>query len=262
MDFPTQAIETMKTLSMIALCSAALLCNLAHANGPSDLKAALGRLRGQTPMKASVEVTTWRRTGEGKSAEESAGHASVGVDDNPQGLKIEYDRDFLARLEAEAEAVARNPNAKSSATNAARELNFSDLLPMVSASPSLAHNVERAVFSGEKIDSYKGKPARLLSYTPPITTLKERERKYIKDFDTTLSIWIDADGTPLASRLRQLASGRAFVVVRFESSYEEQQVYEVHGDRLCITRLESKSTSSGAGEKDENSVVKTLRARS
>ncbi|MES2297705.1 MAG: hypothetical protein V4582_11720 [Pseudomonadota bacterium] len=249
-----------KCLILIGLIAALLASNGARADGTADLKNALLRLRSGTPLKASMEVKTWHRVGEGKDALETSGQANVTLDDGAQGVQVTYSREFIARLEGEDEAVARDPNARTPATSAARELGAAELRPMLSAAAGLMQLLEKALPAGERIDSYKGKPARLLSYTLPISTLRERDRKYVKHFEATLNIWIDQDGTPLASRLREAISGRAFVVVGFEANNEEQRVYEVRGERLLAVRSDSVSTSAGAGERDERRVSRTMQA--
>ena len=66
----------------------------------------------------------------------------------------------------------------------------------------------------------------------------------------------------LASVERETVSGRAFVVVSFEARQQEDCTYAVVGDRLIALRRESSSVSSGAGEKGEQRVVKTLQPQS
>lgn len=239
-----------------------LACLGARADGQAELKLALERLRAQTPLKAVLETKAWRRNGEGKDAEETQGQASIVVEDGGRGMQLSYDREILARMEAEARAQAKNPNAQTPTLMAAREFGPNDLRPMISAAGELARMMEKAVWKSEKLDSFNGKPVRLISYATSISSLSDRDRKYVKDFEGSLDIWIGADGTPLASRLNQHYKGRAFVVVSFEGRNEEQQVYSLIGDRLVTLRKESKGKSSGAGEHDENRIVKTLQLQS
>lgn len=241
----------------IALC---FLCGAAQADGLADLKGALVRLQGTAPLKATLDSKTWRRVGEGKEMEEYTGTASVGLEYGAQGLQIHYGKDMLARMEAEELTTAKNPNAKTPTIYAAREFSPVELRPMISAAASLAHQLERAAYKGEKATVYYGKPARQVSFSVPVDTLSDRQRKYIKEFNGSLEVWITADGTPLASRLLLNGSGRAFVVVGFDFKSDEQNVYMLAGDRLLTVRKESKSSSSGAGEKSEDKVVKTLQA--
>ncbi len=230
----------------------------ANADGQTDLKAALQRLQGSTPLKATLETQTWHRNGEGQDSTETYGQASVAIEDGSHGLHLLYSPEILARMDAEAQALARNPNAKTPTLTAARELSPNDLRPMIVAAGNLARMLERATFKAEKADSYQGKPVRLLSYELGADTLSERERKYVKQFDGRLSVWIAADGTPLASRLTQNVHGRAFMVVSFDAKSEEQNVYGLAGERLVTLRKESSNSSAGMGEKGEDKVVKTL----
>jgi hypothetical protein len=250
-------------IAQLTLALAGLLAGAAHADGLADLKAALGRLPGQTPVKAQLEVKTWSRSGEGKEAQEHSGLASVAVEDGARGLQVLYAKDMLGRVEQEERAASKDPNkAKTPTLQALREMRSTELNPMLSAAASLARDIDEASFSGEKADSYNGKPARLLSFAYSVDKLSDKDRKYVKNFESVLEVWIAADGTPLASRRRDNVSGRAFVVVSFEAKSEEERVYQQVGDRLLTLRRESHSSSSGAGEKSESRVVKTLQLQS
>lgn len=247
------AAATMAIAAMAAMPAAS-----ARADGLADLKGALARMQAQTPLKATLETRTWRRTGEGKDAEEFSGQAAIALEDGSQGMRLQYSRELLSRMDGEQQAVAKNPNAKTPTLYAMRELGPDDLRPMVSAAEGLARQLERGAFKSEKSATYGGKPARQLTFNVPVTTLSDRDRKYIKDFSGSLDVWIGADGTPMASSLNLHATGRAFVVVSFEFKQEEQSVYSLAGDRLVIARRESKTSNAGAGERSEDRIIKTL----
>lgn len=236
----------------------AIAANAAHADGAADLKAALERLQEQAPLKATLDANVWRREGEGKEAEEINGQASVGIEDGARGMQLNYSREMVARLEAEAVAQARNPNAKTPTLTASRDFSPTELRPMVSAAATLAQQLEKAVFKSEKADTFQGRPARMLTYTQGMDVMSDRQRKYVKDFEGSITVWIGVDGTPLGSRLVQNFSGRAFLVISFSGKSEEQSTYSLAGKRLITTRLESHGNSAGAGEKSEFKTVKTL----
>jgi hypothetical protein len=250
---------------MIAFATASLLAALsgsARADGLAELKSALIRLHGQTPVKGVLESKTWSRQGDGKDAEERNGIASVNIDESPRGLQMVYSRELLTKAENEEMAKEKNPKVATPTLSAMREISSSELRPMIFAARSLARTMEKAVFKEEKADNYGGKPARLLSFDIPLESVPEKDRKYIKKFDSSLLVWIAADGTPLASRMQQNISGRAFVVVSFESSNEEQHVYTLVGDRLVAVRKESKNVGAGMGEKGESRVIRSLQLQS
>lgn len=233
----------------------------ASADGLSDLKAALARLQGQTPVKAFVEAKTWNRQGEGKDQEETLGLASVSIEESSRGLQVLYSKEMLAKLESEERQREKDKKAKTPTLSAWSEVNSSALRPMISAASSLSRSLEKANFKSEKVDNFNGKPARLLNFEMSIDKLNERDRKYMKKFDGQIDVWIAADGTPLASRLTQAVSGRAYVVISFEMKNEEEWIYGTVGDRLVALKKESKNSGAGMGEKGEGKVIKTLQVQ-
>lgn len=246
------------TLATCLTLAALVAAPAAHADGLADLKAALGRLQAQTPLKATLDVKTTEKHGDGADAFEKQGQASIGLEDGARGLQVLYAKDTLARMDAESRSLARDPKAKTPTVWAIGKLDSADVMPMASAAPALSRKLDEVQFKAEKADTVGGKPARLLTFTVPVSTVPEQQRKYVKQFDATLSIWIGADGTPLASATSTSVKGRAFVVVSFEALDENNCTYGVVGDRLMTLRSENHTSSSGAGERGEERVVKTL----
>lgn len=234
----------------------------AHADGMGDLKSALARLQGQSPLKAQVDAKTWNRQGDGKELDETQGAASVMVEDGARGLSVLYGKDMLSKLEAEERNKERDTKAKTPTLSALSEVNSSALRPMLSAASSLSRTLDKAIFKAEKLDTYNGKPVRHLSFDLTLDKLSEKDRKYVKKFEGVLNLWIAEDGTPVASRSSQTVSGRAYVVINFEFKSEEDHVYSVVGDRLVSTKKETRTSGSGMGEKGEGRAVKTLQVLS
>lgn len=245
-------------MRLLMVMTALLACMTARADGLADLKAALARASASTPLRATLDTRTWRKLGEGQDADESSGRASVHAEDGPKGLETAYPRELTARVDAELRARAREPNSKTPTLGALEELQLRDLLVHASAAPVIQRMIERGQLKSERGASHQGKPARLLTFDIPISTLSSRDRKYAKEFKSSLELWIGADGMPLASRLQQTVGGRAFVVVSFASSYQEECQYALSGDRLLTLRRETRSSTAGAGEKEERKVVTTL----
>ncbi|MBI3713893.1 MAG: hypothetical protein HY253_13170 [Burkholderiales bacterium] len=252
----------MKLALQSALVASVICASAAHADGLSDLKGALARLQGQTPLKAVVDAKTWNRQGEGKELEETQGSASVLVEESQRGLQVLYSKEMLSKLEAEERLKEKDQKAKTPTLAALGEVNSSALRPMISAASHLLRNLEKAIFKGEKNDSFNGKPARVLNFEISIDKLTEKERKYMKKFESSFNVWIAEDGTPLASRAAQKVEGRAFVVISFEAKNEEEWVYGTVGDRLIALRRESKNVGAGMGERGESKTIKTLQVQS
>lgn len=118
--------------------------------------------------------------------------------------------------------------------------------------------LEKAIPKGARTDTWQGKPVRVLKSEIPMSTLPKEALKYAKKFDATTEVWIGADGMPVASRMRQTMSGRAFVVISFESTADESLTYALVGDRLVQAKRESRRMSAGAGERQESRNTYTL----
>ena len=165
---------------------------------------------------------------------------------------------MLARVDAEARAAIQDKSAGKPLSQALSQLGFDELRGLSEAAPALQHEIEDARFKGESSDAWAGKPARKLVFEGSVDRLPDDDRKYVREFKLQLSIWIAADGTPLASRRRLDLSGRAFVVVSFEHHSERQRGYAVAGDRLVATSDEDKGSARGAGETQEYRTERSL----
>lgn len=247
-------------LLKICLASLTLLvCQAAHADAVGDLKTALNRLQGRSELKAMLDTKTWHKLGEGNEVIETQGQANINLEYLSSGLRLNYSQELLGKLESEKQAKQRDPNSKTPSLNALREFDIDQVRQMISAAPGLARTLERAILQSEKLDSYAGKPARLLVFALSEDTLGAAERKYIKKIDSRLSVWIDANGVPLASQVSTLAKGRVFIFISFEAKSEVHRVYQQHADHLLITQMESSNLASGVGERSEQKMQKVLR---
>ena len=240
---------------VLLLCGAA---GLARADGLADLRGALARLQAQSALKASVQVKDWRRTGDGKEAKETQGQASIGLEDGPRGLQPLYGHELLARLDAESRAAVKDKSAKKPLSQVMSQLGLDDLRVLASAAPALQRAIDDAQFKSESADTWAGKPARKLVFEGSVDSLSESDRKYVRDMKLQLTLWIGADGTPLASQRHFDLSGRAFVVVSFEQHSDEQRSYAVVGDRLVATSDDEKGSAKGAGEAQEYRTERSL----
>jgi hypothetical protein len=243
---------------LLAGLALAIAAPAARADGLSDLRAALGRLGGTTPLKATLEIATLDRHGEGKEARDKPGQAGARIEDGPRGLQIAIAPETLARLDAESRALGRDPEAKTPATLALKGLAPTDVRPLTAAATALARLLDESAFKGERVQPWQGRPARVVSFSIPIDKLTAEQRKYVRKFEGTLDVWIAPDGTPLASGTHIAASGRAMLVISFEAHDDAERTYAVVGDRLVTVREETSSASSGAGEHGERQAVRTL----
>ncbi len=233
--------------SLAALLLAALALP-AQADGLRDLKSALSRLQGQTPLKGQLQVKSEQRSNEGKDdAETRHGAAQIQFDDGPQGLRLVYPSATLSRAAQEEAAREANNKAPSPTARGLNSLGYNTVLDMARAAEAFQRELTNATFKGERADTHQGQPARLVS----LEIQPKKLDKYVKDFKHTLDVWMAADGTPLAAKSRQTIAGRAMMVISFEMTAAEEYLFSVIGDRLVALRKTVHSSGSGAGEKGQ-----------
>lgn len=245
-------------LSLALLCAVLLsLPRIAAADPVAQLKVSLQKFSGQSPIKARINAQVWSRNGEGADANSESGQASVLAELGAHGLRLTYGADLLARIAAEEEQRARDPKARAATSSTLGTVGHDTAQDVLHAAPELTRLLRRATLKAESTDTLDGQPARKLSFDLAPPPMSDSERKYVKKMEGALDVWIAADGTPLAHKLRNSLSGRAFVVVSFDVRNEEDATYTVAGDRLVLARRETRNSGSGAGERGESRRVVT-----
>jgi hypothetical protein len=218
----------------------------AQADALSDLRTALQRLQGQTPIKGQISIKSENRQNEGKDdARNDVGAAQVSFDDGPQGLRLNFPSALLAKALQEDAAKDANPKAGTPTSIGLSSLGYQDVRQMTRASDVLLRTLNRSKFKSERADTWQGQAARVVSFDVPL----REPNKYTKSFSNVLEIWIAADGTPLGARQHQTMSGRAMMVISFEMKSSEETQYTVVGERLVALRRHIQSSGEGAGEK-------------
>ena len=240
------------------LALAGLLPMTARADGFADLKAALARPAAATPIKGVFKVEINSRQGDEKDSDEDRGQATLEFDDGPAGLRLTYPREMLARIDAETRSKDKDAKAKTPATTGMRAAEPGALRAMLSPQAGLLALLEDCVPKGEFVEAWNNRPARRLSCEYGIAKLKGKDRKYVKTYEGKVDIWIGATGLPLASTIDTKLTGRAYVVITFETSSRLEQTFQTVGERLVAVREERRSSGSGAGEKGESHSVREV----
>lgn len=242
---------------VLGLMATAYASPSAEASGLDDLRNALEVLRGTTPVTVSItaQVATVSKDDDDRVINAS-GTATLAAEDGPQGLRLAYPRDIIARAVAEGAGRQTDSTAPIPTRNALNELDYADVHSMVHASETLLTRLEGAKLKAERSEAWNGKPARLLSLD--LTLAKNQQ--FVDKQSSTMDIWIDEAGRPLASRAQAMSKGSAYIVVTFEVKNREDRVYSVVGDRLLVIRRESSGSGSGAGQRGETKATVTLQA--
>jgi hypothetical protein len=244
------------TTLLAAMAFAGLALALpARADGLDDLRAALGKLQGTSPLRVTLTAQVTNNTQDDDDKRRTSnGTATLSAEDGPQGLRIAYPRDIMVRAMAEGALRQSDSRAPSPTRNALDELDYDNVHSMVHAAETLLKRLEGAKLKAERADAWNGVPARLLSLDLTVA----RNQQYVDKQTSTMDVWIDASGRPLASRAQTSAKGSAFIVISFEVKARDDRVYTVVGDRLLVTRRDTSGSGSGAGQRGETKATVTL----
>jgi hypothetical protein len=239
----------------------ALLLSAAPADTCQDplveLHTALGALSAKDPVRARVAHHLEQRRGEGKDATLTKTDVEGQVAASPDGLQITWGPGLLERLLREEKRRNADPEAPSPTRDALAELDATDLARRVDAAAQLRLVLEQSKLVEVRTEPLDGAPRTVLVLQIE-PSLSARDRKYVKKLEATARIWLGADGLPLAAERRVTVSGRAMLVITFESSELERYRFSRAGDRLLTVRHEVERQSEGAGEKSARSSVTTL----
>lgn len=239
-------------LSNLRLClwlfTLLLAATHVRADALDEMLHRLQDLIGQTPVTAHLQAKVKHQLGKDEDANIRAGEASVRVHQNNSGLRFYYSPELLAQMAHEQEQHAQDPDVQTPVLTAIDELQPVAVKRMLSATSSLLRLVESSHYEGVQMDSFAGEPARRLTFSYGLERVSEREKKYVKKYQSQVHVWIDAQGTPLASHHFTRLSGSAFIIIRFKSSTDDYRHYQRYGDRLLLQQRTYASSASGAGE--------------
>lgn len=235
-----------------------LACGLLQADSLSDLKEALLRLNGQDPIKVSVDYQFWSSQGDDKAPVITEGRATTFVEDGPQGLKLSWNRALIQTALQEARAQLKDPDQKASTRRAIEGLKAVEVSGYLNGAEELLRTLDQGQLLEEKPEAWQGKPARLLRFkvTP---RLSKQDQKYVKELEATASVWIGADGLPLAAESQTRIKGRALLVISFEQQQKESYQFVRVGNRLMVVQSVKESNGSGGGERGRTRTIVTLR---
>lgn len=223
-----------------------------RADGLTDLRTALKGLPATQPVKASVECQVWNRSGEGKKAKITQGQAQARVEDGPSGLKLGWDKAALDRIEVASKAKNKGPKQAMDALSAEKARDLLD------ASEDILGDLEDAVLLEDRMDTWQGKPARLLSFKLDAKDMDEDDRKRLKSFSHVMKVWVDGNNMPLGLS-DQMDMKLSVMFISIEVHHKGSRSFLRSGDRLVTIHDESQDSGSGAGQSGDQKTVMDLK---
>lgn len=228
-----------------------------HADEAGELAATLARFPATDPIQGSLDLRVSRQSTEEHWTDQS--RVTLDVEDGPQGLRVGLSRMVSRQALQELRVQTLDPAKHTPTHNALQALSLNEVSGDLDCAAPLAQDLSLAHLVEVQPAAWLGKPARLLVLTLP-PRLSAEARKHVKTADSRLSVWIGADGLPLAAEKLEHTRGR-FLVLFFESLRKQSWTFGRKGNRLFATRHEVEDNASGLGQDFRSSTVAVLSLR-
>ena len=212
----------------------------------SDMKTALGRMRGSAALHATWNVEEKNDTN-GRFANYKTNYlASVDVTRDAAGLRISFSPLLLNQIAAEGRG---NPDSvKNKGRNAMNNVSPVDIADSLNYADYLLGLLRRGTPVGESRVIFQQKPVRLLVLAMKEETEKEGfhigEVKYLED---RMMLWIGEDNLPIAAERSQRISA-GFLIFRGQSTRHQHWSFIRAGDSFVLGSYDDQTTFSGMGQ--------------
>jgi hypothetical protein len=232
--------------------------HVAFADGQADLRNALKQLQAKNPVSVDAHFKLVGRSGDHHDLIEHEGIINLRLEDGIDGLRAIYSPELVAQLQAEELAKVADENVKNSALNAVGQFEYWEWRELLYPAAQLELALARSHFVDEKVDEWNGQQLRRLKFSMPHDKVDKKYRKYIKKYTSTLLVWIDENGVPIASQTTEKGSGRVFIVISFQFENESYNEYQQHAGRLLTVRREVREETSGTTMQSQRHFIATL----
>ncbi|MGH8371008.1 MAG: hypothetical protein ACRESC_08505, partial [Gammaproteobacteria bacterium] len=194
----------MNIIFLFALIICLLPVRKARADELSDLHATLQNLNANTEIKGtldvqSIKVNPKKDDDEGKDDKQKPPAQLQLEIDAGNGLSMHLAPALLQQIDVEQQANADDPEKSTPTADLLRSVGLMEVERMVSAAPGLLRGLKGAESVTSTQTQLDGASVQELSMAVPLNASK-KDSSNISDYRGTMSVWLDAKGTPLAYR--------------------------------------------------------------
>ena len=229
-----------------------MLSSQAFATGLDELRNALAGLNGQGALRGTYDTRT--STIDKEKGSESAA-ASANVEEDAGAVMVRWDRNLLRQAFEQANPKSgKKQDALQSLINSSNPLK---LQQTINYAPRLLAYLKGATLKAERQDSYQGKPARALDLVlqPPEIGSSQVS---VKESVVTGTIWINADGLPLAATVSHKFRGSAMVFLTIEDSAKRDYVFNTVSNRLLLVKYDEQGARKNPGGESTYKISTTF----
>jgi hypothetical protein len=240
-----------RTIVVLALATSAAADPLA------DVRGALSRLTAREPIRATYELQR-DSASEGKFGNDKfTGRASVELEADASGFRLIYPRPLLDQLEHEQRAKIRDIKTATPTVKAIAEVDPVETRNAVDFAPELLRMLDGAKVLSDAASTFQGKPARAMVFRLA-DRIDPDDAGKVKVSENRFTLWLGADDVPVGAE-HILNAKFSFLIFHGESKRKKSWYFAHVADRLVRVRHESTESSSGMGQKGNESIVAVVK---
>jgi len=230
-----------------------------HADTLSDLKAAVGALRGTQPIRAAAELRRTEKE-EGRFNNEAfTGSVALEVALAADGAHLNFAPAVVEQFAREQREETANPKKVPASSRVAERLGPLWVLEHLNAADTFLGMLRYAKLKSESRVTAQGRPARLLVFQvdAPVRDIKGGG---LEMKEHTLRVWVGDDNLPFSTDEVQDGSVR---VLLFHGSMwlHDTWTFGKSGDHLVMLRHEATHKADLFGQKSDGTGVETVVVR-
>jgi hypothetical protein len=223
-------------------------------------KAAIGRLDAKEALAGRLSEIYERQLG--ADAHKVRADLALDLKADTTTLDLAWDQTLLRRADAEERSRDRSAGGSMPLREALKELDPGRVSHLLDQRASLLGLLGQGKVLKASEGSFEGHPARKLELGVPVRVDDDLLRARVSASEGRLTIWLDADGLPVASELELSYSGRkGRVFGRFESRSTIRTKYGVKGDRIFVAHRDTAESFTDDSGKRTTFVTMDFQAR-
>jgi hypothetical protein len=229
-----------------------------HADGLSDVRAALAKLSGRDPIRATYEVQRQIDNNGKFNNDKFTGRASIDVEGDANGVRVQFSRALLEQMEKEQDAKAREPKKPTPTVSAVAQMGALAVADAIDHAPYLLHMLDDAKLVEDRAGTLGGKPSRVIIFR--LADKRDMDIGKMTVIENKLTLWLGDDHVPVAAELVRAAK-YSFLIFKAEWKTNRSWHFARIGDRLVRMRDEEREIGSGLGQKGNTLTIATLKVR-
>lgn len=208
------------------------------------------------PVAATFDIRQTSTNKDGDDATTRRGHVRTTLHSSHDELVVRVPASEFDRASAARKASVKDAKADTTSAGILDEFSLTTARTMLDFAPTLRRVLAAAKLTGKKDVTRNGQPAKLLLFDLPKSASAKKDDD-LKDFSSTLKLWLDANGVPLALQSTTHSKYRKFLI-SFSTNSQRSCDLVLMGKRLICRKRHEESGGAGMGQSGKTTTESTL----